>query len=77
MNVPAVDVEELKKAWLVHAQETWNRPNVQLGRDLLVQLCKPGTDVDAVAARVWYLEKLVKEAVRKAATGEFEFPIPC
>jgi len=76
MQVPAVDAEELKKAWLVHAQETWTRPGVQLGYDLLAQMCKPGTNVDAVAARVWYLERLVKEAIQKAATGEFEFPIP-
>ncbi len=74
MQVPGVDAEELKKAWLVHAQETWNRPDVQLGRDLLVQMCKPGTDVDAVAARVCYLERLVKATIEKAATEPFDSP---
>ena len=75
MQVPAVDAEELKKAWLHHVQATWYRPGVQLGYDLLVQMCKPGTDVDAVAARVWYLEKLVKEAIAKAATEPFDTPL--
>lgn len=76
MNVPAVNAEELKKAWLVNAQETWTwtRPGVQLGRDLLTQLCSPGTNVDAVAARVWYLEKLVQEAVKKAAQDPLDAP---
>jgi len=74
MEVPAVDVNELKQAWLINAQATWNNPNKQLGRDLLVQLCRPGANVDAVAARVWYLDKLVKEAIVKAASDPHDVP---
>lgn len=76
MEVPAVDITDLKRAWLVNADATWNKPpgTVQTGRDLLTQLCSPETDVDAVAARVWYLEKLVQEAVLKAATEPLDLP---
>lgn len=76
MDVPAVDITELKRAWLVNAEATWNKPpgTVQTGHDLLTQLCGPNTDVDAVAARVWYLEKLVQEAVMKAATVPLDAP---
>lgn len=76
MQVPAVDATELKKAWLVNAEATWGKPpgTVQTGRDLLIALCGPDTNVDAVAARVWYLDKLVQEAVVKAATEPLDAP---